>query len=166
MPQLVDPADALVQFQQAIAMDAIPLQPCELDPSIVVCLDKPNGKVRFTHLDLDGRTVTAMVMLVAGEHRGGIPCFDIGYAVPKPFRGQGRAARLVAQAIREMKHGLGRAEFETFYVEAVVGLDNAASQKVAAASLASKAVPTRDEYTELPALQYSTKYETRRLSSV
>jgi hypothetical protein len=87
----------------------------------------------------------------------GVPCFQIGYAVPKEYRGQGRAKGIVDAAIAELKHGLGRNKIHSFYVEAIVGTDNEASKHVAATTISATPVAVTDKYSGLPALQYVRK---------
>ena len=83
---LTDPSDALTSFQQGLQNGDIQLERGELDPELFVHLDHPNEMTRFTYVRLQGRTVTAFVMLVAVEPIEGTPCLQIGYAVPKAYR--------------------------------------------------------------------------------
>ncbi len=56
-----------------------------------------------------------------------------------------------------MKNGFARANIRTFYVEAIVGVHNAPSQRVAAATISDAPIEETDKISELPALQYLRK---------
>ena len=81
----------------------------------------------------------------------------MGVAVPETYRKQGRAKKIVEAAIAELKHGLARNKISTFYVEAVVGIDNEAPKRVAAAIISPTAVAGTDHLSGLPAYQYIRK---------
>jgi hypothetical protein len=89
----------------------------------------------------------------------GIPCFQLGCAVPAAYRGQGRAKNIVDAAIIEMKNGLARNKISAFYVEAIVGAHNTASQHVAAATISTTPKEVTDQFSGLPALQYLRKID-------
>lgn len=160
MPQMTDPSDALKSFQQVLLQGTMQLQRGDIDPELFVHLDHPNGTPRFTYVRLEGHTVTTLVIFVAGDLIEGVPCFNIGYAVPKAYRKQGRAKEAISAAISEMKHGFGRAKVPAFYVEAIVGTDNKASQAVAAQAISSEPTAVTDQFSGLPALHYLRKVET------
>lgn len=128
---MTDPTNALQSFQQALLHGGIQLQPGVLDRDIYVYFDRPNGGSRFTYVRLAGTTVTAFVEFASCEAIEGTTCFAIGYAVPEAYRNQGRAKNAIRAAISEMQHGLGRIGLSVFYVEAIVGVDNKPSQRVA-----------------------------------
>jgi hypothetical protein len=78
--------------------------------------------------------------------------------VPEAERGKGWGKQIVAAAIAELKNGLSRAHpGATFYVEAVVGLHNVASQHVAAAVISNTPKQITDSVSGLPALHYMRK---------
>lgn len=157
MAKMTDPTDAPKSFQEALLGGQVQLQPGALEPDLFVHLDHPNGKARFTYATLQGRTVTALVILVVSDPIDGAPCFQIGYAVPEAYRQQGRAKQAVRAAIAELEYGLTRNRIATFYVEAIVGADNMASQKVAEETLSTNPVAVTDEVSGVPAFQYVRK---------
>jgi hypothetical protein len=53
-----------------------------------------------------------------------------------------------------MRHGLSRAGKSTFYVEAMIDVDNKASQRVAEKILSTNPIATTDQVLGEPALQY------------
>lgn len=103
--------------------------------------------------------MTAFVVFALCEPIEGTPCFAIGYAVPEAYRNQGRAKKAISAAIAEMQNGFGRLGYSVFYVEAIVGLDNKASQRVAEQVISDKPVAVTDQVSGLPALQYLRKIE-------
>ena len=160
MAALTDPTSAMVSFQQAIGDGEIALQRAALDRDVFVYMDKlPSGETRFAYARMNGRVVLAFANFVTGGFEKGLPVFQVGVAVPESERGKGRAKHIVAAGIAELKHGLSRARpGSEFYVEAVIGLDNIASQCVAAAVISSDAPePITDSVSGLPALHYMRK---------
>jgi RimJ/RimL family protein N-acetyltransferase len=154
---MTDPFDALQSFQQALVDGEIDLQRGQIDPELFMHLDHPNGQPRFTYVRLQRQTVTAMVNFAISDPIEGIPCFQIGVAVSEAYRSQGRAKSAVGAAIIELQHGLARNKVSTFYVEAVVGIDNEASKHVAAATISTVPVEVTDQVSGLPALHYVRK---------
>lgn len=157
MARMTDPSDALTSFQDALLNGQIRLQKEDLSPDLFVHTDRPQGIVRFTYVSLDRQTVTALAMFVIAEPIEGVPCFQVGYAVPERYRSQGRAKALVKAAIAELKQGLLRNNISSFYVEAIVDVDNEASKRVALATISTTPVAVTDEVSGLPALQYLRK---------
>lgn len=160
MPAMTDPADALKSFQHVFAQGRIDLERGALNREIYVHADPlPNGQMRLTYVQLVGRTVTAFVNVVPCDPIEGRPCFMIGYAVPELYRGEGRAKAAVRAALAEMEAGFSRVGLTPFYVEAIVGADNLASQAVASATLTEVGTPVTDEVSGEPALQYVRKVD-------
>lgn len=157
MPQITDPAQAMKSFQEVLKAEGLPLHQGEIDPNIYLHKDNPNGKLRFSYVTLDGLTVTAFVSFVVCNPIEGIPCFNIGYAVPEKYRNQGRAKRIIRSAIIEMKNGISRAGIPTFYIEAIIGKNNQPSKRVAEQIISNQAQEITDQVSGLPALQYLCK---------
>jgi hypothetical protein len=120
------------------------------DPELAVHQDKPQGIPHLTYAHFDGKTVTVLAIAVVGEPLKGMPCFELGVAVPEAYRKQGRAKKIVEAAIAELKHGLARNKISTFYVEAVVGFENEASKRVASAIISATAVAGQTTYRGFP----------------
>lgn len=157
MPAMTDPFDALKSFQQALIDGEVQLQRGAIDSELFVHSDRPQGETRITYARLQRQTVTALAIAVLTERVEGIPCFQLGVAVPEAYRGQGRAKSIVEAAIIEMKNGLARNKVPEFYVEAIVGVHNKPSQRVAAATISATPVEVTDSLSGLPALQYLRK---------
>lgn len=153
-PRMTDPTDTLRAFQDALRDGLLAPERCELDRDLFVHLDHPNGKPRFTYVRLEGETVTSLGVFVVVEPIEGVACLHVGYAVPPAYRGHGFASDLVLAAITEMRHGFGRAGVKKFCIEAVVGTDNAVSQRVAEKIGFGEPKEITDEVSGKPALQY------------
>jgi hypothetical protein len=134
----------------------INLQAGELDPYLFLHVDHPTGVTRLTYVRIDRQSVTAMAIMVGTEPRHGLPCFPAGVAVPVAHRDKGYAKSVLA-AIAELKHGLSRNKISSFYVEAIVSIDNEPSKRVAEATISATPVAVTDEQSGLPALQYVRK---------
>jgi hypothetical protein len=154
---MTDPFDALTSFQQAMLDGEITLRAGELDPDLFLYVDEPNGVPRFTYVRLDRQSVTAFAELCLTEPMHGHPCFQAGVAVPEAHRGKGYAKSVLAAAIAELRHGLFRNEISSFYVEAIVSIDNEPSKRVAASTISETPVAVTDRFSGLPALRYIRK---------
>lgn len=157
MPAMTNPTNSLKGFQKALDDGELRLQRGELDPELSVLADRPQGEMRMTYARVEDGTVTALAVFVLTEPVEGLPCFQLGIAVPDALRRQGRAKTIVESAVAEMKNGFSRNGISTFYVEAIVGADNVASQRVAAATLSDTPKNCTDQFSGLPALQYMRK---------
>lgn len=155
MSGMVDPADAMTSFQGALIHREISVQQCALDNALWVYADEPlPGENRWSYVRLENEVVTAFVVYCIGEPVNGIPCLHIGYAVPPALQGKGRAQDIIKASIAELKHGLARRGVERFFVEAMVGEYNSASNAVAKAVLSSSPRACVDMASGEPALQY------------
>lgn len=159
MAALTDPTPAMVSFERAVRDGAIQVQKAALDSVVVFYADEvPSGAIRFSYARMNGPSVVAFANFVSAGYMNRIPVFQIGIAVPEAERGKGRAKHIMAAGMAELKHGFSRAHpGAEFYVEAVVGLDNLPSQRVAAAVLSVEPKPITDKVSGMPALHYIRK---------
>lgn len=160
--RMTDPTDALKSFQAAFSQNKIAVQPCSTDKNLFVSLDNPNNTPRFTYVRLENKIVTALVLFVLTEPLKGIPCFQIGYAVPELYRGKRLAKGAISAAMRELANGFSNTPMTEFYVEAVVGNDNEASKGIASALISGTPIEITDAQSKLPALQFLRKIEAIR----
>lgn len=151
---LPDVAGALKSFQQALAVNAITVQKSDLDRDMVVHMDRPNGETRLSYARMAGHTVVALVQFIPCDPVEGEPCFNVGWAVAEAYRGKGRAHGAVLAAIKEMQNGFNRAGVNAFWVEAIVGEDNIASQRLAEKVLSGPVQKATDSYSGDPIVQY------------
>lgn len=159
MPSMTDPTAALVSFQEALSTGGLRLERGRVDPTVYLHVDQAQGMPRFTYVHLDGKTVTAFVSFVPNGTFEGHPNFAAGYAVPEPFRNQGKAKATLAAGIAEMQNGFRG--HPPFYVEAVVSEKNVASLKVAEAVLGGEAERIKDSHSGEPAVRFARKFETK-----
>ena len=159
MPPMTDPAIALASFQAEFLIHDPELAPCAVDKDLYFYEDMPNGEYRATYFTLEGKTVTAMAIFgmaaipkIEGHH-----CFAVGYAVPEEYWNQGRAQKIVEAAIQEIKHDMPKHKQKAFWVEAIVGEDNIASQRVAQRVISDAPTQMKDGISGKPALHYLRK---------
>ncbi|NWA23913.1 GNAT family N-acetyltransferase [Pseudomonas gingeri] len=151
---MTDPLAALVSLQVEVRR-GMPTHPTENYRTVRVAVDEHNGRVRYTYAKIEHGRVKALSMFVTVDPIGGIACFQVGYAVPEAYRGRGWATEILGQGIEELRKGLGRHDVKQFYVEAVVGSSNLASQKVAAKVISQSPLQTTDCYSGEAALAYT-----------
>ncbi|GFM85883.1 hypothetical protein PSCICO_12820 [Pseudomonas cichorii] len=130
MVTMADPLQALISFQQDVRR-RLPVVPTERYRGTYVIRDELNEKVRYTYLKIEHGRVKAIAMFVTVGLVEGIPCFQMGYAVPVTYRNRGWATQIIKEGIDELQRGFSAHGHGDFYVEAVVGMDNIASQHVA-----------------------------------
>lgn len=159
LSQMTDPTNALVSFQEALSAGGLHLERGRVDPTVYLHIDQAQGQTRFTYVHLDGKTVTAFVSFVLNGAFEGHPNLAAGYAVPEPYRNQGKAKTILAAGIAEMQNGFRG--HPPFYVEAVVSEKNVASLKVAEAVLGGEAERIKDSHSGEPAVRFARKFETK-----
>jgi RimJ/RimL family protein N-acetyltransferase len=157
--RMTDPSVGMKSFQQALRRGTIGLHVAKTDPALFVHLDTPNGppEIRYTYVRLKGKTVTALVIFAAEPPIKGKPHFSVGYAVPKAFQNQGRGKEIVAAGIADMRAGLSRNGFPEFYLDAIVGVDNPASRRIAEQLISDKPKAITEGHSGLPAFKYIRK---------
>ena len=155
----IDPTVTLASFQQAVQLGQIQLERGAIDPQLYVHMDQPVGNPGLTYALLEGETVTAFVQFLQRESIEGTPSFNIGLAVPKAFREQGRGKEIVSAAIAELRRGFAHAGVPCFHIEAIVEADNQACQRVAEATISKLATPATDRYSGKPAFRYLRKVQ-------
>ncbi len=158
MSGMIDPSVPLADFQKQLKRGRIKLAPCEVDPTLFVYEDRPKGQPpRSTYVRLDGKIVTAFVIVAPAEAYRGLRCFAVGCATPEAYQGQGRAKEVLRAAIAEMKHQLSKYGVKAFYLDACIGVENIPSQRLAEAVFGTKGKPCIDGHSREPALQYYLK---------
>lgn len=75
--------------------------------------------------------------------------------MPEAYRCRGWATEILHQGLDELTHGLVRHGAKQFYVEAVVGISNLASIRVATKFLSDSPIPTTDSASGEPALAFT-----------
>jgi RimJ/RimL family protein N-acetyltransferase len=152
---MIDPMVALKSFQKAYSANDVVVHTCELDKQLQVHLDRPAGEPRYTYARISpGKAIKAVAIFTMADPHEGLPVFQVGYATAQTYRKKGLAKDVVAAGIAELKNGLGRNGLRAFYVEAIVGMDNVGSQKVAEAVISKEPVRVTDRHSGKPALQF------------
>lgn len=150
---MTDPTEALTSLQIEIRR-GLRFMRCELDSSIGVFVDKPNGRTRFSYANIENLIVKALSLFVAIEPIDGVACFAVGYAVPREYRNKGLATELVKKSITELQNGLGKNGVDKFYIEAVIGTDNIASKQVATNAISTTHEQITDSVSGKEAFRY------------
>lgn len=155
MPEMTDPSAALPSFQAALDNDELNVQRARTDLNLLLVMDQPDGGgVRLTYFRAEKAEAIGICMVVQNGFHNDVPCFDLGYAVVDKFRSQGRGNELVEAAIKDHIAGMQRNGVNRFYLEAVVGLDNLASQRIAERHIAQQPEEITDSVSGLPAYRY------------
>ena len=154
MPSIVNPMDAFKTFEPALRRGELQVQRGTIHPDLLLHLDHPSGSTRFTYAKLQGQSVAAMAIIIPAESLNGKPVFQIGYAVPQHLRKRGLAKEIAQAAIDEFSAGMARNGIKALYFEAIVGVRNIASQKVAEHIIGGSPSEIVDETSGEAALQY------------
>lgn len=154
MPSLVNPMDTFKTFEPALKRGELEVERGRVDPKLIVHMDQPDGTVRITYARMKGESVIGIAIITSAEFENGLPVFQIGYAVPQHLRKRGIAKELVRAAIDEFTAGVARGGIVHFYMEAMVGVKNTASQIVAAHVFGGEPRQTTDQNSGEPVLQY------------
>lgn len=162
MAAMTDPHEGLVSFQAALNDGSVRLHRCATDSDLYVHIDQPTPEItRYTYTRIAKPVVsTGISILVMVEPYDGIPCFQVGYAVPEKFRGQGKATDILQASIKELRAGLSRSGAKMpIYVEALIDAENAISNRVAEKVMGPRVKETVDDMTGTPAFQYMLKVQ-------
>jgi len=156
MASIVDPHMGFVSYQQALLDGSIRPTPCKSHPELFVMQDEPEpGAQRLTYAFNSGTVSKAYAVYTQEDFLNGKPCFGVGYATAEQFRNQGLATEIVMASMKELHQGMARHLREPgFYIEAIVGADNPASQKVASRTLSDSPDSILEDASGLPALHY------------
>jgi hypothetical protein len=131
MSSMTDPYDSLTGLQTAFKLKQIVLNNCKTTDFIKMHSDKPQGQLRFTYARMEGKKVVSIVVIIPAEPIERVPCMAIGYATHKLRRKKGLAIKTIKASLKEFEHGMNRNGVSEMMIEAIVGKENIASQKVA-----------------------------------
>ncbi len=155
MAEMTNPEVALPSFQEALDAGELSVQRSKTDPTLFLTLDQRESGGRLTYFRTLDERVTGICMVVPNGFHNGAACFDLGYATVSEFRRQGRGTELVGAAVRDHIAGMKRAGVESFYIEAVVGVENLASQCIASRHLGAQREEIIDSVSGLPAYRFA-----------
>jgi len=152
--------DGLLAFNDALRRNALRLTQGEIDKNVFVVMDKPLGELRSSYVRMERKTAIAITTFVMNQSVNAEGCFGIGYAVLPSHRGKGVATGLVKSAIAELSNGFGRNSVKAFHIEAVVGVNNLASQRVAEKTINDHRSQSVEEFSGEAAFQYINRFTT------
>lgn len=154
MSGITDPHLALLSFQKALISGTIKPKRCKVRRELYYLRDKPTPEtIRMTYAMVVGRQVKALAIYMENEPYEGKRCFGIGYAVAVHYRGQGLAKAVVEASLDEFAMMLRKDLVPGFFVEAIVDVNNAPSNRVAE-QFFSEPTLTRESESGLPAYHY------------
>lgn len=146
--------DALKTFEPALKRGELKVEKGRINPNVLVHMDMPNGQFRMTYALMDGATVTGIAIIVPAEFENGLPVFQLGYAVPQHLRKRGIGTTVAQAAIDEFTSGVARGGIVHFYLEAMVGIKNVGSHKIAESVIGGEVKETTDKASGEAVLQY------------
>lgn len=154
MSSIVDPYPAFLSFKKAYVAKQITCISGRVHSEIVVHVDNPTpDSHRITYAILSKGKPVAFAVYAPADPMPDGPCFQIGYAVEKSLRNNGLATQIISKSIDEMVNGF-KPSFKKFYIEAIVGETNIASQKLAQKFICSTPNKIVDKESCEPAFQY------------
>lgn len=153
MPPMTDPHEGLVSYQQALNENLISPSPCSLYENMTILHDVAEGNQRLTYAIMDNDIVKATAVYVFAPNIDGIPCFGIGYAVAKEYRNQGIATQIITDSLKEFSYGM-KGKIPSFYIEAIIDVNNIASRKVALKTINDSPKETIDQVSGQSAYQF------------
>ncbi|UYZ83583.1 GNAT family N-acetyltransferase [Entomomonas sp. E2T0] len=154
MPDMIDVNAILIQFQEALLENKIELFPSEKYPNLYMMLDDADGNSRMTYAFIEkDLKVKAIAIYLHMEPIGYTTCVGVSYAVAEDFRNQGIAKLILEQSISDLTDKMPE-YINEIYIEAIVGISNIPSQKVAEKVLSSTPKKTVDAFSNQDAYQY------------
>lgn len=131
--QMSDPHIGMVSFQHGLRKGILKLDLVPGHKDLYFHFDIPApGEPRFTYVRLadDRKTLKAFFVCTLNGQHNGLPCLQIGYAVPEDMRKQGWAKKIFKDAIQDQLMHAGRAGHKAIYIEAAIDVENIPSQRV------------------------------------
>jgi hypothetical protein len=155
---MVDLAATLSQFQEALEAKLIAPIKCEIFEDLYVLHDSAGGEARITYAKIIKGKAQALVAYVPVEPNDGYPCFNVGYAVDPSCRNRGIGDVVLGQSLIELENGLSRYSSMPYFVEAIVAIDNGASNKLASKHISTQPTPIVCQVSGVDAFQYLRRF--------
>ena len=156
---MVDTAATLLKFQSALQSGGIEPSKCQMFSELSILRDEADGKPRYTYaliVDEVAQAITIFVLVAPIEQT---PCFHLGYAVDPSFRGRGIGGHILDISLKELEQGLRRHASAAYCIEAVVGIENHASNRLAHRHISSNPTKIVCDYSGEDAFRYIKRYE-------
>ncbi len=154
MSNMTNPLEGLLELQAGIE-SGLQMIECPGDSGLSVVFDQPEGVIRMTYAMIEDGVVSGYTVFVKDQPIGGVDVFDIGYAIREEYRGKGLATRIVTSSIElltdTMRFG---GHFDSYYIEAIVGVGNLPSNKLARKIISDSPKQIVDEHSGEDAYQY------------
>jgi len=151
--------DGLSSFQEALTLGTIEPRPCKWNKNLQVLQDNAEGELRVTHARIVDGEAHGIIIYCIAENVESVPCFAVGYAVAEKYRRKGIGTTLLSESVEELSRELHQVGLTDYYLEAVVGVENTASNKIATKVLSAKPVRTTDKISGEPAYQYLKRFK-------
>ena len=154
MPAMTDPMIGLKSMQDCLD-NKTPLRfvECFMHQHIRLHFDQHGEEVRLTYAMIDGEVVKGICVYCPCDPIRGIPCLQVGYAIAEEFRMQGLGTMILKDSLDEVARGF-KGRGPSLYIEAVVGVKNIGSQKIAANVLSADPQAGVDSISGEQALTY------------
>lgn len=156
---MTDPMNGLLSFQEALRDGTIEPRPCRWNKNLQVLEDNSEGELRITHARIIGGETHGIIIYCLAEAVESVPCFAVGYAVNEGHRNKGVGTSLLQESIEELRGELKSVGMTDFYLEAVIGVENTPSNKIATKVLSANPVRTTDKISGEPAYQYLKRFK-------
>lgn len=154
MPDMINPYDILIQFQDALSKGLITVQRCDSFPDLYYLIDDADGNLRITFAFIENHgLVKALAIYIQAENYDYTICYGIAYAVAENYRNEGVAKSIIKKSIVALQNMLPE-HINEFYVEAIVGISNIPSQRVAEEIFSKKPKKVVDAHSLQDAYQY------------
>lgn len=160
--QMADPHQGMLSFQQGLRAGILDLALVSPHKDLYSHFDVPApgiGRLTYVRLSEDQRSVMAFLSCVMNGEVDGYPCVAFGYAVPADLRNRGLAKQIMRDVIQDQIRQARRAGHASVYIEAVVGVTNVPSQRVAEAVLAVEREQIVDSGSKQPAYRYTQRFD-------
>ena len=154
MSNMTNPLEGLLELQAGIE-SGLQMLECPGDNGLSVVFDQPEGVIRMTYAMIKDGMVIGYTVFVKDQPIGSVTVFDIGYAVREEYRGKGLATRIVNSSIDLLTDTMGLGgHFDSYYLEAIVGIGNLTSNKLAHKIISDTPKQIVDKHSGEDAYQY------------
>lgn len=159
---MVDLSATLQQFQDALSAKYIKPGKCESSQNLYKLVDDADGKNRITYTRIIKDEVHALVAFVPVDPYKSCHCLNVGYAVNANMRNQGIGSEFLEEAFLDLQEGITRSSLSEYYVEAIVGVNNLASNRIANKYISDKPKQIVCQVSGEDAYQYLRRFESKQ----
>jgi len=154
MSNMINPLDGLLKLQAGID-SGLRMVKCPGGSGLSVFFDEPEGVLRLTYAMMEGDTIIAYSVFLKDKPINGVDVFDVGYAVLEEYRGKGIATHVLKNSIDLLTDTMRSVNtFTGYYIEAIIGVNNIASNKLAHKIISDTPNKIVDKHSGEDAYQY------------